>query len=126
MDKVNESDSSPEKPLVKKEPIERSEKVHKLEKNDRSGSGSGKSSTKHKQHETENKPVKRSESKNVEAKSNRGSTSTSAAEPSVAKSNSHKKGRQTNNSLSSVIEPNAAGSLKENGVRYHHHRVSPS
>jgi len=121
-EKVKEPDSSPEKP-VKKEIADRSEKVHKSEKNDRVTTGK---STKHK-HETENKPMKRHDNKSAdrsEGKSNRGSSS-SAAEIPVPKSSSSssKKGRQTNNSLSTVIETNAAGQ-KENGVRYR--RVSPS
>ena len=123
-EKVKEPDSSPEKP-VKKDIADRSEKVHKSEKNDRLTTGK---STKHK-HETENKPMKRHDNKSAdkersEGKSNRGSTS-SAAEipvPKSSSSSSNKKGRQTNNSLSTVIETNAG--QKENGVRYR--RVSPS
>ena len=113
MEKAEKMDSTPEKPPVKKE-ISPSEKTLKTER------PVANKPLKPKQ-ECENKPAKKadrpekSSAERLDAKSS--SRSASSGADTAAKSNS-KKGRQTNNSLSSVIDSSSLGHLENGGVKY--------
>ena len=95
------------------------EKLHKTEKTERSVSNKP---LKPKQ-ESENKPTKkpeRSEKHVVErsdTKSGRSANSGADASSATAKGN-NKKGRQTNNSLSSVIDHSSLDHLENGSIKY--------
>lgn len=111
-----------EKPAKKETSKETSlsEKNHNPEKTERSTSNKPPKTSKQ---ESENKPIKKSErpEKNVaekfEIKSNKNATVAGETNNTAAAKCNSKKGRQTNNSLSSVIDT-TVNHLENGGVKY--------
>lgn len=114
-EKSEKLETTPEKPVKKEQSS--SEKPQKNEKSEKSVVFQKPSKSKN---ETENKPAKKTErSEKIVPEKHEGKakkSQTSTADPNSSKNN--KKGRQTNNSLSTVTDTSALAHLENGGMKY--------